>query len=111
MTFHSKKQYNMKTIILKEILAENAYPDAGEYIFKDIKDSIIAHDKVIIDMIDVLSVPTMFLNTSLGAIIDEYGTDKLKESLGFKNITKSQVERIQKYLIDYNQVINNNLHN
>ena len=100
----------MKTIILKDILAEKAYPDAGDYIFKDIKDSIIAHDKVIIDMSDVLSVPTMFLNTSLGAIIEEFGTLKLKESLGFKNITKSQAERIQKYLIDYNQVIENNKH-
>ena len=101
----------MKTIILKNVLVDKEYPDAGEFIFKDIKDSIIAHDKVIIDMSDVLSVPTMFLNTSFGAIIDEYGTDKLKESISFKNITKSQVERIQKYLIDYNQVIKNNLHN
>jgi len=98
----------MKTILLKNILAEEAFPVAGYHIFKEIKESIIAHDKIIIDMIDVLTVPTMFLNTSFGAIIDEFGTLKLKESIGFKNITKSQVERIQKYLIDYNQVIENN---
>jgi len=100
----------MKTVLLKSILAEKPYPDAGEFIFRDIKDSIIAHDKVIIDMSDVLSVPTMFLNTSLGAIIDEFGTQRLKESIGFRNITKSEAERIQKYIIDYNQVIKNNLH-
>lgn len=98
----------MKIITLKHILAEKAYPDAGNCIFKDIKDTILAHDKLIIDMSDVLSVPTMFLNTSFGAIIDEFGIPKLKESIGFKNITKSQVDRIQKYFIDYNQVINNN---
>jgi len=98
----------MKTILLKNILAEEAFPVAGDHIFKEIKESIITHDKIIIDMIDVLTVPTMFLNTSFGAIIDEFGTLKLKESIGFKNITKSQVERIQKYLIDYNQVIENN---
>jgi len=100
----------MKTVLLKSILEKKAYPDAGEFIFRDIKDSIIAHDKVIIDMSDVLSVPTMFLNTSLGAIIDEFGTQRLKESIGFRNITKSEAERIQKYIIDYNQVIKNNLH-
>lgn len=100
----------MKTVLLKSILAEKAYPDAGEFIFMDIKDSIIAHDKVIIDMSDVLSVPTMFLNMSLGAIIDEFGTQRLKESIGFRNISKSEAERIQKYIIDYNQVIKNNLH-
>ncbi len=100
----------MKTVLLKSILAEKAYPDAGEFIFMDIKDSIIAHDKVIIDMSDVLSVPTMFLNMSLGAIIDEFGTQILKESIGFRNISKSEAERIQKYIIDYNQVIKNNLH-
>ena len=97
----------MKTILLKNILAVNTFPDAGEHIFKEIKQSIISRDKVIIDMIDVLTVPTMFLNTSFGAIIDEFGSLKLKESIGFKNITKSQVERIQKYIIDYNQVIKN----
>ena len=100
----------MKTVLLKSILAEKTYPDAGEFIFMDIKDSIIAHDKVIIDMSDVLSVPTMFLNTSIGAIIDEFGTQKLKESIGFKNNSKAEAERIQKYIIDYNQVIKNNLH-
>lgn len=100
----------MKTVLLKSILAEKAYPDAGEFIFMDIKDSIIAHDKVIIDMSDVLSVPTMFLNMSLGAIIDEFGTQRLKESIGFRNISRSEAERIQKYIVDYNQVIKNNSH-
>lgn len=99
----------MKTILLKGILEKNAYPDAGEYIFKDIKNSIITREKIIIDMSDVLSVPTMFLNTSFGAIIDEFGSQKLKESIRFRNISKSEAERIQKYIIDYNQVIKNNL--
>lgn len=98
----------MKTILLKNILAKEAFPDAGDHIFKEIKESIISRDKLIIDMIDVLTVPTMFLNTSFGAIIDEFGALKLKESIGFKNITKSQVERLQKYILDYNQVIENN---
>lgn len=100
----------MKTVLLKNILENKNYPDAGEFIFMDIKDSIIANDKVIIDMSDVLSVPTMFLNMSIGAVIDEFGIQKLKESIGFRNISKSEAERIQKYIIDYNQVIKNNLH-
>lgn len=99
----------MKTVLLKGILDERDYPDAGEFVFKDIKDSIIAHEKVIIDMSDVLSVPSMFLNMSLGAIIDEFGTQRLKESIGFRNISKSEALRIQKYIIDYNQVLKNNL--
>ncbi len=99
----------MKTVLLKNILAVKAYPDAGECIFTDIKDSIITNSKLIIDMSEVVSVPTMFLNMSIGSIIDEFGTQKLKESIGFRNISKSEAERIQKYIIDYNQVINNNL--
>ena len=105
------KLENMKTIILKDILSDNTFPVAGDYIYKEINTSINAHEKVIIDMIDVLTVPTMFLNTSFGAIIEEFGSLKLKESIGFKNITKSQVERIQKYILDYNQVIENNKKN
>lgn len=99
----------MKTIILKDVLSVKSYPDAGDYIFNDIKDCILMNDKVIFDMSEVLSVPTMFLNTSFGAIIDEFGVQKLKSSIGFKNISKTQVERIQKYISDYYQVyiINN----
>lgn len=98
----------MKTIDLKGLLAQKSYPEAGNIIFNDIKKSIINQDEIILDMSEVLSVPTMFLNTSFGAIIDEFGSQKLKESIRFRNITKSQVERIQKYIIDYNELIKNN---
>ena len=102
----------MKTIILKDILAVRSYPEAGDYIFNDIKDCIINNDKVVFDMSEVMSVPTMFLNTSFGAIIDEFGVQKLKSSISFRNISKTQIDRIQKYINDYYQTfISNNLNN
>lgn len=61
-------------------------------------------------MSDVLSLPTMFHNTFIGAIIDEFGVQRLKITIGFRSISKSQAERIQKYIIDYSQVTNNNFH-
>lgn len=96
----------MKTVELKSILEGKNYPDAGDDLFTIIDDSIATSDKVMIDMMDVVSIPTMFMNTSFGAIIDKYSVDLLKKSIGFKNITKLQLERIKKYLSDYEQVAN-----
>lgn len=95
----------MEIIKLKSILEGKSYPDAGDVLFTIIDNSITNSDKVMIDMIDVVSIPTMFMNTSFGEIIDKYGIDLLKKSIGFKNITKVQLERIKKYLSDYETMV------
>ena len=94
----------MKTIELKNLLEDNNYPDAGSVLFYIIKNAIGNSEKIIIDMKDVISIPTMFMNTSFGSILDEFSMEDLKGTISFKNISKSQIERIQKYLSDYNQL-------
>jgi len=94
----------MEAIELKNLLNDNSYPEAGSILFDIIKKAIVSSDKAIIDMKDVISIPTMFMNTSFGAILDEFSMEELKSTISFKNISKSQIERIQKYLSDYNQL-------
>ena len=99
----------MKTIELKNLLEDKSYPDAGSVLFYIIKNSIAGSEKIIIDMKDVISIPTMFMNTSFGAVLDEFSMEQLKGTISFKNISKSQIERIQKYLSDYNLLKINNV--
>ena len=94
----------MNVIELKNLLKDNSYPDAGSVLFDIIKDAIASSGKVIIDMTDVISIPTMFMNTSFGSILDEFSEEELKSTISFKNISKSQIERIQKYLSDYSHL-------
>lgn len=50
----------------------------------------------------VTSLPSIFLNVSLGKIIDDYDIEILKKHISFSNITRSQAERLKDYLIRYN---------
>lgn len=95
----------MKIINLKAILNKSNYQQAGSCVF-DIMDSAENTSEVfVLDMDGVISIPTMFMNTSFGAYIDKYGVEELRTRIKFKNITKVQAECIQKYLFHYEKLI------
>jgi STAS-like domain of unknown function (DUF4325) len=95
----------MKTIALYQILEQNGYVESGNIVFAEAKDIVLKGEVILIDMSQVESVPTNFLNTFIGALIDLYGIERTKKSLRFSNILKSQVERIRKYFNDYESVV------
>lgn len=94
-------------VILRDILVGRSYPEAGCALFELAKKAIDNNEQVILDMKDVESVPTLFMNTSFGDLILAYGIERTKKLFTFNNITKSQVERIQKYFNDFQNLINN----
>lgn len=98
----------MKTIYLHELLDEHGYVEGGTIVFSQAEESVRNGEIIIINMNNVESVPTNFLNTSLGALIDVYGIEKTKNSLRFSNVLKTQVERIKKYFRDYQSLISAN---
>lgn len=77
------------------------YPDAGVLLFHEIEKHINDSEKVVIDMTGIDALPSMFLNTSIGRIIDQYGKQTLKDHVAFAMITKSQAMRLQEYLERY----------
>lgn len=96
----------MTAIKLNDILKSKPYPDAGVDFCLILRDAIINGDVLQIDMTGVDSIPTMFMTTSFGAIMNEFGSGKLKKAMVFRNITKVQIERIVKYINDYKEVYN-----
>ena len=91
----------MCTINLKEMMINRTYPEAGAALYAEIcmqKDSV---DKIIVDLDGVETLPSMFLNTSIGAYIDNVGKESLKEKISFAKITRSQAERLRDYLARY----------
>ena len=92
----------MCTIQLNKILSSGLYlPDAGNNLYERIKQQSECNEKVIIDMTDVTSLSSVFLNTSIGRIIDEKGINFLKENISFIKITRQQAERLKEYLSKY----------
>lgn len=52
-------------------------------------------------MQDVQSLPSIFLNVSIGRLIDEYGKNMVKDNIAFKKISQSQAMRIKEYFDRY----------
>ncbi|WP_455628438.1 STAS-like domain-containing protein [Parabacteroides chinchillae] len=88
----------MCIIKLYDVIEGKDFPDAGNSLFDLIKKNMNSCDKITIDMEGVSSLPSMFLNVSIGRYIDEFGVDSLKKKISFVKITKAQAERITEYI-------------
>ncbi len=92
----------MNTIILNDILINyKNLPDAGAKFYDIVKDAFDQSAKVVVDMKQVTALPSIFLNVSIGRIIEDYGIDKLRQNLSFINITKAQAMRFKEYATNY----------
>ncbi|MBR1834789.1 MAG: STAS-like domain-containing protein [Bacteroidales bacterium] len=88
----------MCKIDIKALLEGRNYPEAGDILFGLMSDSLKKGEKVILNMEGVDSLPTMFLNTSIGQYIKDHGKDSLQGNLAFEKITAQQVVRVKEYL-------------
>ena len=92
----------MCTIALHSILDSGLnLPDAGSKLYEIMKKHMDNNEKIVIDMTDVTALSSVFLNTSIGKIIDDNGIDFLKSNISFIKITKQQAERLTDYLSKY----------
>ena len=92
----------MCTIVLKDIMdSSTLLPEAGSLFYSQVVKGIENSDKVVVDMSDVTALPSVFLNVSIGRLIDEWGLEKLKNNLVFTMITKQQAMRLRDYIVKY----------
>ena len=92
----------MCTIVLKDIMnSTTMLPEAGSRFYSQIVNGMENSDKVIVDMSEVTALPSVFLNVSIGRLIDDWGLDKLKQNLVFTMITKQQALRLKDYISKY----------
>ena len=87
----------MCTIKLNDIMIGKEFPDSGNDLYCFILDNKDKCERIVIDMEGVSSLPSIFLNVSLGRYIEEFGVDNFRK-LSFTHITKSQAERIRDYV-------------
>lgn len=95
----------MHSIIIKDYVDRlNDFAKAGDAVFNYAKPLIEKDEIILFDMSGLDSVSTVFLNTSFGHLMDIFGIEKVKTSFKFKNILRSQGERIKKYFTDYAEI-------
>ena len=88
----------MCSINLQTLMANKTYPEAGMVLYNILADKIRTEDKIILDMEGVVSLPSMFLNTSIGRFIETFGMDLLREKISFAKISATQANRIKEYI-------------
>ena len=88
----------MCIITVYDIMQNRAYPDAGGVLFDMIEKRINDNEKIVLDLTNVISLPSMFLNMSLGVFIEKYGIDLLREKISFTKISATQAKRIKEYI-------------
>ena len=88
----------MISIAILPIMQDRDYPAAGDALYQFIVNNIDNADKFVLDMRDVPMLPSMFLNTSLGRLIDEKGVSFVKEKFAFTNIKASDAARLRDYV-------------
>ncbi|MCM1517623.1 MAG: STAS-like domain-containing protein [Pseudoflavonifractor sp.] len=87
----------MDKIDIKQLMDSASYPDAGYMLYLKARPIIEADGIVRMDLTDVASLPTLFMNMSFGKLINDFGKARVMQALKFYSITKVQLERIKKY--------------
>ncbi len=92
----------MCIISIEPILTENIdFTQAGAVFYGHLKGALNSSEKITVNMENVNALPSIFLNVSIGKIIEEYGLDKIRTSISFAKINKAQALRLQDYLMEF----------
>lgn len=89
------------SISVSEIMQGRTYPSAGECLYGILVSHFDQNDKIVLDLKDVDLVPSMFLNTSIGRLINERGLESVRKRLAFRNASQGQIHKIKNYVHSY----------
>jgi hypothetical protein len=87
----------MCIVDLHTLMAGKTYPESGAELYGLLEEKRGDKEPIVLDMTGVTSLPSMFLNVSIGRYIKEHGYQALKNKVSFANISRVQAERIADY--------------
>lgn len=88
-------------IQLFELMQDKSYPESGKVLYGILEEALNNDSNVDIDMTNVISLPSMFLNASFGNAFVVFGKEAIKKHTRFFHIGKSQAERLNEYFLRY----------
>lgn len=90
----------MNRLILRDIVKNSSSVEEGLVLFDHLKNAFLSDTIMLLEVDSELTLSSSFLNSSLGAFLDDYGFANFKKTVKFKG-SKTQFKRITKYLESY----------
>ena len=84
-------------IQVSQLMADRPYPESGQMLYDYMSPLLAKGENVTLDLAGVISLPSMFLNASIGMAARNYGAETIKKNIVFYHVTKSQAERLREY--------------
>lgn len=85
-------------IIINNIVA-NTYINAEGYkLYVALLPFFVKNEKVDVSFVDLTPMSSSFLNSSIGALIEEFGLEQFKNTIRPVEITKSHAEVLSRYI-------------
>lgn len=84
-------------IQLKDYMIERSFPEEGKRLFDRLDKGLSNGEQIEIDMIDVITLPSMFMGASFGLAVQKYGINTIRHNIRFCNITREQADRVKEY--------------
>lgn len=85
-------------LAIKEIVKETYTNTSGYSLYIAIRDYFDSDKPFELSFDGVSSTSSSFLNSSFGALIDEFGLAKFTSLVKIKNVSKGEAEIIKKYI-------------
>lgn len=84
--------------VIDYIKKHEFFPEAGAELYKDIVKFIDSKEEIVIDGKDAGGIPTLFLNTSIGRLFEDYGYERFKGRISLINLSKFEADYFQRYI-------------
>ena len=84
-------------IKISQIMENRTYPESGKVLYDYMAPLLSKNQSVTLDLNGVDSLPSMFLNASIGVAAREYGAETIKKNVVFFNVSRAQAERLKEY--------------
>lgn len=84
-------------IQVSQIMKDRTYPESGKVLYDSISPLLSERQSVILDLEGVISLPSMFLNASIGLAAQKYGAETIKKNIVFYHVSRAQAERLKEY--------------
>lgn len=92
-------------IIINNIV-DSTYTNAQGYkLYVTLLPFFINNERVDLSFVDLTPMSSSFLNSSLGALIEEFGLEQFKNTIRPVEITKSHAEVLSKYIKSIAEVV------